>query len=179
MTYSINNSVSFSAIDWDSLENRPQINDTMTFCDENNWDDPDAKCCMDGYSIEGAIHEGKFSKSSPEGNFLNQYPCVNGMELEMLAESTSRPTSKNPIPAPSTPTPSKPDQEDTPCSSDAIKAFVKVAKKLGLGKNADIINIGKEQKISCDSLLGAAFKYGALAFQMGTDPQKKLFPKTN
>lgn len=50
MIYSIS-STQFSNIDWDNFKDRPPIDESMTFCEEKNWND-DVKCCMDGYSIE-------------------------------------------------------------------------------------------------------------------------------
>ena len=122
MSYSINNSIPFSAINWNSFENRPQINEPMTFCREDSWNSAKAKCCIDGYSIEHVLDETKGSSS--ERKFLEQYPCINGVELETLADkiqgngSSTQPKNSTPIPAglflsPSgrthltTPTPSK------------------------------------------------------------------------
>ena len=173
MNYSINNSVTFSAINWNSFEGRPQINEPMTFCKEDSWDSANAKCCMDGYSIEHVLDETRGSqKSSLERKFLDQYPCVNGVELESLADKIQGDKPSNP------PKTSSPIPEDKPCDIGAIQAFLKTAKKFGFGNYADIYRLEKEPKMSCDTLLRMAFRYGALAFDLGRDPQKKLTSKT-
>lgn len=83
MNYSISNSTPFSAINWNNYENRPVINERSRFCSDSQQDNPRAKCCMDGYSIEAVLDE---IAQSPERDFLSGYPCVNGMELSGLAD---------------------------------------------------------------------------------------------
>jgi len=83
MDYSISNSTSFSAINWNSYENRPVINERSRFCSDAQQDKPRAKCCMDGYSIEAVLDE---IAESPERNFLLESPCVNGVELMEIAD---------------------------------------------------------------------------------------------
>ncbi len=87
MSPSISTSVKFADINWDTLENRPTINESMTFCEEKDWY-ADVKCCMDGYSIEHVLdvaHENNLW-DMPEVKFLDQYPCINGLELDSLAD---------------------------------------------------------------------------------------------
>jgi len=100
MSFSISNSVPFSNINWDSFENRPTINKSMLFCTEKNWYD-DVKCCMDGYSIEHirdvAYEHGL--EDTPEVRFLDQYPCINGLESDYFVDRIeSMPSKKLPEP---------------------------------------------------------------------------------
>jgi hypothetical protein len=163
MTYSINNSVPFSAINWDSFENRPRINEPMIFCNESNWE-KDVKCCMDGYSIDHTLNEAekKSIGKNQEISFLEQYPCVNGPELTELAFRSSDTT----IPS-----------QDKPCDIGSIKAFLKTARKFGFGNFADIFHLEKQPTLSCENLMRMAFRYGALALELGRDPGKKLSSK--
>lgn len=83
----------------------------MTFCKEDSWDSANAKCCLDGYSIEHVLDEtGGSQKSGLERKFLDQYPCVNGVELESLADKIQGDKPSNP-PKTSTPIP-----ENKPCN---------------------------------------------------------------
>jgi hypothetical protein len=95
MSFSISRSTGFSEINWSSFENRPQINSSMQFCREKDWYE-DAKCCMDGYSIEhildAAYEHG--NENTPEVKFLDQYPCLNGVELDHFANAIDRMPSK-------------------------------------------------------------------------------------
>ncbi len=87
MNYSINNSIPFSAINWNSFENRPQMGKGMPICKENDWYE-DKKCCMDGYSIEHVLdvaHEYGHG-DTPEVKFLDEYPCLNGLELDRFVD---------------------------------------------------------------------------------------------
>lgn len=83
MSFSISSSTQFSEINWDSLENRPTINESMTFCEEKDWNS-DSRCCMDRYSIEHVLdvaHENNLW-NMPEVKFLEAYHCINGPELD-------------------------------------------------------------------------------------------------
>ena len=75
MSFSISSTTSFSNINWKTFDDRPQINDSMPFCTEENWNQP-VKCCMDGYSIEGAIEENTGTGKRAGVKFLEQYPCA-------------------------------------------------------------------------------------------------------
>jgi hypothetical protein len=83
MSYSIFNSVPFSSINWDSFENRPSTKGSMPICQEKDWYE-DSKCCMDVYSIEHVrdVAYDYGHENTPEVKFLDQYPCVNGLELD-------------------------------------------------------------------------------------------------
>ena len=87
MPLSISSSTNFSNINWDDLENRPVINKSMTFCEEKDWYN-DAKCCMDSYSIEHVLDVAHTYdlRELPEVKFLEEYPCLNGLELDSLAD---------------------------------------------------------------------------------------------
>jgi len=126
---------------------------------------------MDGYSIEHVLEETRQSQQVPERQFLKQYPCVNGAELKSLVDNIQVDTNE---------TPSKPTQTDDekPCDNGAIEAFLKTAKKFGFGNFADISRLESNPKMSCTTLIRMAFRYGALAFEMGRDPQKRLASKT-
>jgi len=101
MNYSINNSVPFSAINWNTLEGRPQVQNLgkeTRFCEEKDWY-ADEKCCMDYYSIEHvrdvAYEYG--NQNSPEVKFLDQYPCINGLEIDRIAyDIEALPSNKKP-----------------------------------------------------------------------------------
>ena len=56
MSFSVSSTVSFSKINWDNFENRPQINGDMPFCKEDAWDKANSKCCMDGYSLDSHLY---------------------------------------------------------------------------------------------------------------------------
>jgi len=53
-----------------------------------------------------------------------------------------------------------------------------MAQKFSFGKFADISRLKKEPTLSCDTILRMAFRYGALAFEMGRDPKTRLTSKT-
>lgn len=59
----------------------------MPFCTETEWNG-ERKCCMDGYAIEHvrdmAYDNG--ARDTVEARFLDQYPCVNGAELDQFVE---------------------------------------------------------------------------------------------
>ena len=63
----------------------------MPFCREEDWYE-DKKCCMDGYSIEHvrdvAYEYG--NENTPVVKFLNQYPCINGIELDYFVDEIER-----------------------------------------------------------------------------------------
>lgn len=84
-TYSVEPSKAFSDIRWNTFHNRPLITKNSPRCMEAQWF-TNARCCIDGYTIEHAndlIGDAQRSES-PEGEFLAQYPCVNGKELDLL-----------------------------------------------------------------------------------------------
>ena len=88
MSLSVSASTPFNAINWDNFENRPPINGSMTFCEEKDWYEDQAKCCMDYYSIEHVLdvaHEYELGEA-PEVKFLEQYPCLNGLELDYFVD---------------------------------------------------------------------------------------------
>jgi hypothetical protein len=91
MSFSISASTPFSSINWDNFENRPPISKSMPFCKEEDWYE-DKKCCMDGYSIEHvrdvAYEYG--NQNTPEVKFLDQYPCINGIELDYFVDEIER-----------------------------------------------------------------------------------------
>lgn len=91
MSFSISNSVPFSGINWDSLENRPPMKSGMLVCKEKDWYE-DKKCCMDGYSIEHVLEVANDYGlgDTPEVQFLNEYPCVNGLELDYFVDQIER-----------------------------------------------------------------------------------------
>ena len=86
MKFSINDSVPFSKIDWSTLENRPYI-DRQHHCTEKNWYD-NVPCCMDGYTVEHVndLAQENGLQDTSEAKFLNQYPCVNGVESDYFYE---------------------------------------------------------------------------------------------
>ena len=76
----------YENVDWNALKNRPPI-DPNNFCTEQNWFE-DSPCCMSGYEIEHVLHiahDNGFG-DSPEVEFLNKYPCLNGVELDIFFE---------------------------------------------------------------------------------------------
>ena len=90
MPFSISSDTAFKDINWNNLENRPSIDDSMIFCKDSDWH-KSAKCCMDGYTIEHVLdisHE-QSSHSSPAAKFLEEYPCLNGLELDRIVEELS------------------------------------------------------------------------------------------
>ena len=95
MTFSVSDTASFKDIQWNNFENRPQINKSMPFCKEADWYD-DVKCCMDGYSIEHLIDAAyeHGNENTPEVQFLEQYPCLNGLELDFFADEIEGMASK-------------------------------------------------------------------------------------
>ena len=107
MSFSISPSTPFTSINWDTFENRPVINKSMKFCEEKDWY-ADTKCCMDGYSIEHVLdvaHENNLW-NAPEVQFLDEYPCVNGLELDSLADKIAGmipDTEPEPTPTPTAP----------------------------------------------------------------------------
>jgi hypothetical protein len=179
MSYSISASTSFSSINWNNFENRPPINPSMTFCEEKDWYE-DVKCCMDSYSIEhvrDVAHEHGLG-DTPEVRFLDRYPCVNGLELDYFVdEIEAMPSNVNNNPTP--PESPYPPATDRPCDMNAIKAFIKIAQKLGLGNFADIAHLEKEPNVSCETIMGMAFRYGALALELGRDINKRLSSKAS
>ncbi len=90
-SFSVSASTPFSSISWNNFENRPPINSSMTFCEEKDWYE-DVKCCMDGYSIEHlrdvAYEYGH--ENTPEVRFLDQYPCLNGLEIDYFVDKIER-----------------------------------------------------------------------------------------
>ena len=87
MTFSISASTPFSKIDWSTFENRPPINESMPFC-ENNDGYKNTKCCVDEYSIEHVLevaHRNNLA-DMPEVKFIDQYPCLNMQEIDSLAD---------------------------------------------------------------------------------------------
>lgn len=161
MNYSVNNSVPFSAINWSSFENRPEIKDSMIFCTEENWDQ-NVKCCMDGYSIEQAIEESANRGRKRAGiKFLDQYPCVNGPELESIAYSLRPTPSGNSSDITPTPLPeSPPTNNDNFCDSRAINAFLKFVNSVHLDNTVEISRLKQGVKISCDALIDMVVRYG-------------------
>jgi len=105
MSFSISPSTPFTSINWDTFENRPPINDSMKFCDEKDYY-KETKCCMDGYSVEHVVEVAHQNGlwDAPEVKFLEKYPCVNGTELDSLADQID---GMIPEPTPS-PTPTEP-----------------------------------------------------------------------
>ena len=91
MSYSISSTVPFSAINWETLENRPPIGESMKFCEEKDWYE-DVKCCMDGYSIEHVLDVAyeNGNENTPEVKFLDAYPCLNGLELDHFVDEIER-----------------------------------------------------------------------------------------
>jgi len=89
MSFSISSSTNFSDINWDTLENRPQI-DTSKFCTERVWYE-NTPCCMNGFEIEHVLHVGNDNgyTGSEEAKFLEKYPCLNGPELDSFFEKFS------------------------------------------------------------------------------------------
>jgi len=84
-TYSVDPTKPFSEIDWSTFDRRPPITQSDPRCQEAEWFTR-SRCCMGGYTIEHAndlIGDAQRSKSA-EGEFLAQYPCVNGTELDLL-----------------------------------------------------------------------------------------------
>ena len=67
----------------------------MSFCTDKNWND-DVKCCMDGYTIEHildvAYEHGL--EDTPEVRFLDEYPCINGLESDYFVDRIERMPSK-------------------------------------------------------------------------------------
>ena len=141
MPFSISPSTTFASINWDNFENRPRINEPMTFCNEDNWN-KDVKCCMDGYSIEHVVNRARknSTEQTPEITFLEQYPCINGTELEELAYKGR-----------GSATPPSPNTQDQPCDMGTINAFLKTAKKFGFGNFADVFRLEKEPTLSCNT----------------------------
>ena len=90
MNYSINNSISFSSINWNTLEGRPQVENLgkeTRRCEEKDWY-ADEKCCMDYYSIEH-VRDVAYEYGhgdTPEVKFLDKYPCLNGLELDRFVD---------------------------------------------------------------------------------------------
>ena len=168
MPFSISPSATFATINWDNFEDRPRINEPMTFCKEDNWN-KDVKCCMDEYSIEHVLNRVRAGTAgqTPEIAFLEQYPCINGPELEELAFKGQEPA-----------IPPSPKTLDQPCDTGTIKAFLDTAKKFGFGNFADVFRLGKEPTLSCSTIMRMAFRYGALALEMGRDPRGRLSSKT-
>lgn len=87
MTFSISASTPFSKIDWSNFENRPPINESMIFCEERDRY-KSTTCCVDEYSIEHALevaHENNLG-NEPVVKFLDEYPCLNMLELDSIAD---------------------------------------------------------------------------------------------
>ena len=110
MSYSISSTTPFSAINWDTIENRPSINESMQFCgfeDRYKY----TKCCMETDSIEGVLYVAhKYDASEvDEVKFLEEYPCVNWAELDSLADKIDEVLPETP-PPPVTPPPQPPKQ---------------------------------------------------------------------
>jgi hypothetical protein len=162
MSLSVSPSTPFASIDWTTFENRPEINSSMPFCTEKNWVQ-NYKCCMDGYSIEHAI-EGTLgrSKRKPGTRFLEQYPCVNGPELESLVEGIPRPgNDPTDIPSEPTPQPTTPATDDNgACDNRAVKAFLKFVKSVGFDDTVEVSRLKQGFKISCEALIDMAVRYG-------------------
>jgi hypothetical protein len=158
MSFSVSSSASFSSINWTTFEGRPEIKDSMPFCKEKDWDQ-DKKCCMDGYSIEHALEMiPKLGMKSSEARFLEQYPCVNGLELESLVEGASEPKNS------STETVNRRTsivEDGGSCDSRAVKAFLKFIKSVGgYDDIPEISSLKKGLKISCEALIDMAVRYG-------------------
>lgn len=94
MSYSISNKTTFAEIDWNTFENRPPIKRTMPQCKEKDWY-ADVKCCMDGYTIEH-VRDMAYDNGyvdTPETQFLDEYPCLNGVELDYFVDIVTAPQS--------------------------------------------------------------------------------------
>lgn len=91
MSGSISGVKTFQEIDWTSLADRPPI-DKAHLCTEKNWSSP-VPCCMDGYAIEHVIDTGNVNRheGSSALEFLETYPCLNGVELDHFFEVFSGP----------------------------------------------------------------------------------------
>jgi hypothetical protein len=87
MSFSVSSTTPFSAINWDNFENRPPVKQGMPICEEKDWYE-DSKCCMDGYSIEHVLDVANDYglSDTPEVKFLDEYPCVNGLELDHFVD---------------------------------------------------------------------------------------------
>lgn len=85
MSFSISPSTKFADIAWSNFENRPYV--SGHFCTEKNWYD-DVPCCMSGYTIEyiNDLAQANGLQGTPEAEFLNEYPCVNGVETNYFYE---------------------------------------------------------------------------------------------
>lgn len=87
MAYSISTLTRFTEIDWNNFNNRPAIDSSMPFCNEKDWY-RDRRCCMDGYTIEHVrdMAYDNRHQNTAEARFLDEYPCVNGVELDQLID---------------------------------------------------------------------------------------------
>lgn len=96
MTFSISSSTTFEQINWDNFENRPVIDESMPFCRDFNWV-YDIPCCVDGIvisdTLQMAYKGGK--ENTPEAKFLNEYPCINSLEYERVANDLMPPASQD------------------------------------------------------------------------------------
>ena len=107
MSFSVSSTTSFSGIKWQTFENRPPINESMKFCGSADRY-KDTKCCMEADSIEGVLYVAHKNdlREADEVRFLEEYPCVNWVELdsladkvdEMLPEAAATPVPTIPLP---------------------------------------------------------------------------------
>jgi len=107
MSFSISTSTPFSAINWDNFENRPPINESMKFCGSADRY-KDTKCCMETDSIEGVLYVAHKNdlRNADEVKFLEEYPCVNWVELDSLADKIDEQLPETtPTPVPTSPQP--------------------------------------------------------------------------
>ena len=96
MNLSISATTTFPNINWDTLENRPVIDESMPFCRDFNWE-YDIPCCVDGIVISDTLqmaYEGG-KEDTPEAKFLNEYPCINSLEYERVANDLIPPASQD------------------------------------------------------------------------------------
>ena len=86
MSFPVSPSTAFASIDWSTLENRPPI-DKQQFCTEKNWHD-DVPCCISGYTVEHILESAEENglSNTPEAQFLSEYPCINGVEMNYFYE---------------------------------------------------------------------------------------------